>query len=200
MIASSASAATVYVVGQCVTSTSVFGFNNPAPNPTISGTFFCPTAASLGLGSTTITTEFLVYNSDFSNGLSPAIVETTNYTISGGATTFAVTSDTLTSTGNANIGSTSAVCSSGLTYNNFTNIPPIILSGCYDNATGGTLGGAVTVGYTNAFPTGNALQGTGYAEIVYDYSTGTPEPVSMILLGSGLLAVSLIGRKKFARK
>ena len=31
-------------------------------------------------------------------------------------------------------------------------------------------------------------------------TTGVPEPVSMLLLGSGLLAVSLIGRKKFARK
>ncbi len=31
-------------------------------------------------------------------------------------------------------------------------------------------------------------------------STGTPEPVSMILFGSGLLGLSLIGRKKLARK
>ncbi len=87
-----------------------------------------------------------------------------------------------------------------MTLNPLTNVPPVILAGCYDNATGGTLGGAVTVAYTNTFPTGNALQGTGYAEIVFDYSTGTPEPVSMILFGSGLLAVSLIGRKKFSRK
>jgi len=31
-------------------------------------------------------------------------------------------------------------------------------------------------------------------------TTGTPEPVSMLLFGSGLLGVALIGRKKLARK
>ena len=31
-------------------------------------------------------------------------------------------------------------------------------------------------------------------------TTGSPEPVSMLLFGSGLLAVSLIGRKKLVRK
>jgi len=30
--------------------------------------------------------------------------------------------------------------------------------------------------------------------------SGVPEPVSMLLFGSGLLAISLVGRKKFARK
>jgi hypothetical protein len=46
---------------------------------------------------------------------------------------------------------------------------------------------------------------TGYTNntisVTYTYSTssGTPEPVSMILFGSGLTAVALIGRKKFKR-
>jgi len=41
------------------------------------------------------------------------------------------------------------------------------------------------------------------AFITYTYSaptTGAPEPGSMMLLGSGLLAAGLIGRKKFVRK
>jgi hypothetical protein len=42
-------------------------------------------------------------------------------------------------------------------------------------------------------------------QVVLSYTTqpvtsGVPEPVSMLLFGSGLLAVSLIGRKKFTRK
>lgn len=49
---------------------------------------------------------------------------------------------------------------------------------------------------------GSAVQGTGYAEVVYDYNVatgGTPEPVSVFLLGSGLLA-GLIVRRKLARR
>jgi hypothetical protein len=38
-------------------------------------------------------------------------------------------------------------------------------------------------------------------QVTYSYTANTsPEPVSMVLFGSGLLVVSLIGRKKFARK
>jgi hypothetical protein len=39
-------------------------------------------------------------------------------------------------------------------------------------------------------------------QVTYNYTpnTTTPEPVSMVLLGSGLLVVSLVGRKKSARK
>jgi hypothetical protein len=48
------------------------------------------------------------------------------------------------------------------------------------------------------------LQATGYAQVIYDYNvtttTATPEPVSMLLLGAGLMAVSFIGRKGFPRK
>jgi hypothetical protein len=40
-------------------------------------------------------------------------------------------------------------------------------------------------------------------QVMFTYNTvtsSTPEPVSMMLFGSGLLALSVIGRKRFARK
>jgi len=187
-----ASAATVYVVGLCGT------FSNPLPNTTISGSWTCPTSASLGIVQPLVA-EFIVYNSDYSNGVTPSVTETTHFTFTTGAT-LQWTSDILTTTGAAN--SNPATCSSGATLNPLTTaFGPVVLAGCYDNATAG-FGGSVTVNYTNSFPLGNAVQGTGYSEIVYAYNTtttSTPEPVSMVLLGSGLLGFSLLGRKRLSK-
>jgi len=65
--------------------------------------------------------------------------------------------------------------------------------------------GSFAIAYTSTITQGTTSGASVEAEVVYTYTTssagGTPEPVSMILFGSGLLAVSLIGRKKFfARK
>jgi len=63
------------------------------------------------------------------------------------------------------------------------------------NATGGSaLDGITTLGSVN--------DGTGVVWVVYNYQVAgtTPEPVTMVLFGSGLIALSVIGRKKFARK
>lgn len=200
MMVSSASAATLYVVGLCETAGGTFGFTNPNPNTPISGSWTCPTAASLGV-SPTVTSEFIVYDGDYSSGLTTPVTETTNFGLTGlGGANFAFATDTITTTGQSS--SQSITCVSGGTFNQSTNLPPGVLSGCYDNATSGTLGAGATVLYTNTFNSGTALSGTGYAEIVYDYSvtSGTPEPVSMLLLGGGLLGLSIIGRKKFSRK
>jgi len=52
---------------------------------------------------------------------------------------------------------------------------------------------------------GSFSQGTSdaHATVTYTYTaitTSSPEPVSMVLFGGGLLGLSIIGRKKFARK
>jgi hypothetical protein len=70
----------------------------------------------------------------------------------------------------------------------------------------GTTGGDTFSINVNAFvDAGGFTSGASDAsiQVTYSYSavtTGTPEPVSMLLFGSGLLAVSLMGRKKFSKR
>ncbi len=190
MIAGNAFGGVAYVVGTCGT------FSNPAPNSPLTGTWVCPTAASLGIsGSLTVASEFVSYDSDYSNGLNSSVTTVTKWAFSGAGLAFAA--DTTTSTGSGSSGP--AVSSDGLTLNPFQVLPPVLLAGFYNNASSF---GTVTVNWTNSATVGSAIQATGYAQIVYDYNTPntSPEPVSMLLFGTGLLTLSLVGRKKFARK
>jgi PEP-CTERM motif len=57
-----------------------------------------------------------------------------------------------------------------------------------------------TVAVSSVVTNGSVNQSTGGVIAEVDYTTGTPEPGSMMLLGGGLLAAGLIGRKKFIRK
>lgn len=80
----------------------------------------------------------------------------------------------IVATGKGNTGSATTNCT--------TNVQSLSVSESYQY-----LGGTNTV----------AGIGTAFFQTT---ETGTPEPVSMVLFGSGLLAVSLIGRKKLVRK
>jgi hypothetical protein len=191
MMVANASATTFYVVGTCGS------FNNPAPNSVLTGTWVCPTAASLGVtGSLSVASETIVYSSDYSNGLASSVVDVTNFTFSGATLAFAA--DTVTSTGGSISGG--PISTDGLVYNNLTNLPPVVLAGFYDSSA--SLGSTVTVNWTNQSTVGSALENTGYAQVIYDYNvtSSVPEPVSMLLFGGGLLALSVIGRRKFSRK
>jgi hypothetical protein len=214
MIVGNAFGAATFIAGNCYTAGNAFGFSNPSPNGVITGTWVCPSFASLetafGISNSNIVlaSEFVNYNSDYSNGEAASVTVVSNYALSGAALAFL--SDTLTSTGSGN--SSPAVSTDGLTPLNGVNPaipvgnhlnsgdPTVLLGGFYDNVTGAF--GTVTINFTNQATVGSAVQTTGYAQVVYDYNvtSATPEPVSMALFGGGLLALSLIGRKKLARK
>ena len=175
-VASIASATTVYYAGLCGS------FSNPTPNSTLSSTWNCPTATSLG-DPDVVDAEFIVYNSDYSSGLASTVTTVTKWSLSGA--TFAFLSDTTTSTGGNN--SSPAVSSDGFSLNPAFNFPPFILSGFYDAVSGSF--GTPTVNWTNSATVGAAVQATGYAEVVYG-SDGiplpTPEPGSLSFMGAGL--------------
>jgi hypothetical protein len=61
---------------------------------------------------------------------------------------------------------------------------------------------AFSVGVSSVLNSGSVTTSSAGATITYNYdtATSTPEPGSMALLGGGLLAVSLIGRKKLAHR
>jgi hypothetical protein len=195
LMVGNASATTYYVVGTCGT------FSEPpstTPANSGSGTFVCPTAASLGVtGSLTVASEFVDYDSDYSSGLSTTVTTVTNWTFTGA--TFAWGADTTTVTGTG--GSNSYTSTQGASLNPLTNLPPIVLAGFYDNV---SAFGTPTISWTTQATVGSAVAGTGYAEVIYDYNvisggSGTPEPVSMLLLGTGLAAIFLLRTRRFRR-
>ena len=74
IMVANASAGSIYTVATCG------AFSNPAPNYPQSGTWVCPTAASLGVINPVA--EYIVYNSDYSNGEAGTVVATTSWTFS----------------------------------------------------------------------------------------------------------------------
>jgi|SRR5579871_3286 len=171
--------ANTYVVGLCGT------FSDPLPNLPLSGSWGCPSAAALGLP--TYNTEFIVYDSDYSNGVVTPVTATTTWDFVG--TVFSFATDTLTTTGLSN--STSTASADGLSFNNSNNLPPLVFPGFYDTAT--TLG-TPTVDWTAQVTAGGALGFTGYAEVVYGYVT--PEPAALSLLVVGFVGALLYLRKR----
>ena len=71
-------------------------------------------------------------------------------------------------------------------------------AGFYDNVNSPF--GTVTVNYTTTITDASGL--AGYVEVVYAYNTTatTPEPVSLMLCGTGLLALALFAQRRLARR
>jgi hypothetical protein len=156
-----------------------------------SGSFVCPTYASLG-GTLPVTAEFLVEDSNYALGVGGPGSLVTNFSYTGGPAQFS--SDTVTSTGAAGFGGTPV--SSNLGSLEPPNATTGAFAGFYDNENSPF--GTVTVNYTT---TANAAaQGiSGYVQVVYSDAT-TPEPASLVLCGIGLLAFALFLRRRFARQ
>jgi hypothetical protein len=182
LIAGHASAGTVYLPALC-------GLFVAAG----SGTFACPTYASLG-GTAPVAAEFLVEDSNYAIGANTSASLVTNFSYSGGPAQF--TTDTVTSTGTPG---TSGIPSS-LNLGSFE--PPNAITGAYagfyDNVNSPF--GTVTVNYTTTITNASGL--AGYVQVVYAYNTPatTPEPVSLVLCGTGLLALALFAQRRLARR
>jgi hypothetical protein len=164
-------------------------FENIITNNTGSGTFACPTAASLGV-SVPITSELLVYDSDYSSGLAANVSMVTDWSFSGATFTFAA--DTTTVTGASD--SETTVSSDGLTLNPFVDLPPDLLAGFYDVA---TTFGTPTINWSTQPTQGSAVDNTGYVEVLYGtgtVTTPTPEPETIVLLGCGIVGMYFVRR------
>jgi hypothetical protein len=161
-----------------------------------SGTFVCPTLSSIDNGGTPIAEE-IIYNQDYSNGLANPTTTQTIFGFSAGA---ANASDTLTSTGGSS--SNPATSGDGAAFVALSVGPPAEPAGFVDLYT--TISNAITVTYTNSYVAGSSLATTGFAQLVFSYNPAVqgsaPEPGSMMLLGSGLVAAGILGRKKLVRK
>jgi hypothetical protein len=181
-----------------------------APNQTPTGTtninsLSCGADNFSGIAGLSSVSGFVVLDNDFSGA--QGLPATTTTTFLSTANWFSVNPITLTSSTSDNITETFN-CGNGGTYGSAYALNGVaVFTGC--NTSGNEpLGssllqsgneGAFTINFTNSIASGTVGAATGYAQVVYTYTTtsAAPEPVSMILFGSGLLAVSLVGRKKF---
>ncbi len=165
------------VVGLCTL------FFVPGNTTTSSGSGTCPSAAALGVGP--VASEYVIYDSGYSSGLSLGNnTSQTVFTITG--TGVAHPTDTVTASNGA--GSPATTNSLGLPLNGVLFPGVAVLPGFVELMSNLN---TPTITFSNSFPANSVLASTGYAEVVYsnDAVVVSPEPVSMALFGSGLLAL-----------
>jgi hypothetical protein len=196
-----ASAATVTVASTCGT----FSYNGTSAGASTSGSWTCE-----GLGSilsvpanVTSVSGYVVYDTDYSNGISASVDEAATFSFSGfsGLESIAWLNDLVTTTGASS--STSTVSTTEHASFHAAGGTPFILAGFYDALTGLSTTTAndqsFTVDYSSSFLSGLAVSGTGYAQVVYTYTTDTtptPEPMTYGLVGAALIGLSFVRRKK----
>jgi len=142
-------------------------------------------AFSGGLGTLSSVSVTLLADYQFGNGGAQDVAVTFGTTNPAGVT-WAANTTTLHVTGGDSSGAqptANVACTVGCTPANFAAAFNVVVSSAIASGTGvATSSGAVRVVYS------------------YDPVTPTtPEPISMLLFGSGLLGVYILGRKKFAK-
>jgi hypothetical protein len=195
-------AGTVTVASTCGT----FSYSGLSAGASTSGSWTCE-----GLGSivsvpanVTSVSGYVVYDTDYSNGISPTVDETAMFSFSGfsGLESAAWLTDQVETTGTSSSNNTVSN-TEGAPFHAAVVGTPFILAGFYDALTGLSTTTAsdqsFTVGYSSNFLSGFAVSGTGYAQVVYTYSTDTtptPEPVTYGLIGAALIGLGFVRRHK----
>ncbi len=169
-----------------------------ANSATPQGTFFTPGSGVVASGSVTCGVQSLPA---FSTFVSEAVILQTDYTggLQGSANGIqTVYSGSLISTDTL---SSSGVGGSTVYADSFSNLYPGFVPAYYwvDSSTA-TNTAPFTVSYSTTVTSGQVQGVSGQVYELITYNSAVPEPGSMMLLGGGLIAVSLISRKKFARK
>jgi hypothetical protein len=218
MVAGNAGAATFTVNMLCNGFNGTFGFSyaSPiAPNANVgSSTGTCNGLDVSGVANIVAGSlqGFILLDNDFAGPQAATITTSTTWSITGitlAAPLNGGTPDTLTTNTNdagATVQYTDSIPLAGGFHNATTLNGTFIQPGFYDNMSiSGLTVANFNYAYTNAISNGSTQNNTGYARVVYTYQTqvttgGTPEPVSMLLFGGGLVAVSLIVRKKRAAR
>jgi hypothetical protein len=210
-LAMSASAATFTVTATCTATGFPGGFSYSSNPTTNSGTFTCNGLSGIGsvVGFSSFTGATLFLTNDFTGGASNAGTNTsaTLYqTFTGG---FSGSPDTLTASGFPPPGNSSL-------YTDTLGNPQSPVFGVYfvdplsgslvsgnapsfgfsytNAANGATVGGVTTVG------TVSGTSGNAFVQYTYTTSSSVPEPVSFLMIGSGMFTLALVGRKKLIRK
>lgn len=181
------------------TSQNGFSETNLATPSIISGTVLCQGLDTTGLSNVTAT----IYLSDDLSGSigfnSDASTATTfSSTTAPGFVTIAIAHDEATGPSYISGGQTSICSGSPSCYyaETLSSIPTSSFSINFTNYACGASDGT----YTTTTNCPNTSSGNVFVQYSYTTSSLTPEPVSMLLLGSGMLALSVIGRKKLVRK
>jgi hypothetical protein len=164
---------------------------NAGPTVIQAGSSTCAAFSALPLGDTFVSVQ-MVLQSDYTGGVGV----TTNST----QTVFGNTlSDTITSTSAPGLGGSETYSSANVGAPN----DPSAGNNFFIETTSLTYSQAQSTfleSYSTTVTSGSVQGASGQVYAILNYSSAAPEPGSMMLLGSGLLAAGLIGRKKLVRK
>jgi hypothetical protein len=166
------------------------GYAASGTQPT-TGSEVCPAFSTASLAGSTITAEQLVVQSDYTGGslgITNSISNSYSYTPYATLITDIMTATSAPGTGPSE---------------NYTdNIGTLYNGNSYfaDPTFGTGTFAAFSVGYNPTVTAGTVQGVSGQLYELITYQSSAPEPGSMMLLGGGLLAAGLIGRKKLASR